>query len=239
MINLDDIVPLNLTYFNSRNILQKAIFFFFGSVIFLEILRSQVSEINLIQLIPGFYFALLITFFFVLLFASESYLKITIEADNKRTIGTKTNERGTSLILTEISFSLAILTSFLIVNSILPLSFDCFNSYGEKTIENYWSFDEVINLEFILLSNLLFLSQVPLFIFISFNTEKKIMGEPDAWRLIAFGSLIVAGIVTPTIDGSTQLSFAGSTFLFYLFAITSAQKRLKTRFEGSRLFGST
>ena len=162
-----------------------------------------------------------------------------MEADNRRTIGTKTNERGVSLILTEVSFSLVILTSFLIVNSILPLSFDCFNSYGEKTIENYWSFDEVINLEFILLSNLLFLSQLPLVIFTSFNSEKKIMGEPDSWRVIAFGSLIIAGIVTPTIDGSTQLSFAASTFIFYLFAITSAQKRLTVRFEGSRLFGST
>jgi dihydrofolate reductase len=45
-----------------------------------------------------------------------------------------------SLLLSFFTFALSVIT-------IVPISLDSFNSYGEKTLENIWSFDEVIGLE--------------------------------------------------------------------------------------------
>ena len=70
------------------------------------------------------------------------------------------------------------------LNSVIPLSLDSFNSYGEKTLENIWSFDEVISLEIILLSILLLLCQIPLILIVSLNNEKEINVLPEYWKAL-------------------------------------------------------
>ena len=109
------------------------------------------------------------------------------------------------------------------------MSLDSFNSYGEKTLENVWSFGEVIYLEIIILIILLILSQFPLGITSSFGDEKITLYIPEYSKYISFLILIFSGFITPTVDGYTQLSFAASTFSLYLITLNSIQKRLVTK----------
>ena len=117
------------------------------------------------------------------------------------------------------------------LNSVIPLSLDSFNNYGEKTLENIWSFDEVITLEIILLIILLTLSQIPLFILIGLNNEKEKNILPEFWKPLSFIIFIVSGLLTPTIDGYTQLSFAFSSLSLYLIIILILSKRIDLKFN--------
>ena len=49
---------------------------------------------------------------------------------------------------------------------------------------------------------------------VSLNNEKDVIVFPEFWKSLSFIVFIAAGILTPTIDGYTQLSFAGSTAFF-------------------------
>ena len=117
------------------------------------------------------------------------------------------------------------------LNSVIPLSLDSFNSYGENTLENIWSFDEVITLEIVLLTILLSLCQIPIIFIVSLNNEKEISVLPEYWKTISFVIFIFSGILTPTIDGYTQLSFAFSALSLYLIIIIILTKRLDIKFN--------
>jgi Sec-independent protein secretion pathway component TatC len=123
------------------------------------------------------------------------------------------------------------------LNTILPVSLDSFNSYGEKTLENIWSFDEVINLEVTLLTILLVLSQIPLGILFVLSNEKNLLQLPRIWRILTLLIIVISGILTPTIDGYTQLNFSISSFSFYIIIINLLQKRLLLKFRGYSILG--
>ena len=108
-----------------------------------------------------------------------------------------------------------------------PLSLDSINSYGEKNLENFWSFDEVLNLEIFFLVNFFLFCQIPLFFFRIVDSEKKKEIFPNQWKNVFFFSFLIAGILTPTVDITTQFSFAFSTIFFYfLFLYWINQKIL-------------
>jgi Sec-independent protein secretion pathway component TatC len=92
-------------------------------------------------------------------------------------------------------------------------------------MENSWALDEILILEIFLLIILLIISQIPLFILNSISTEKTISSLPNYWKGFSFFIFLVAGFLTPTIDGYTQISFAGCTLFLYAFAINLLQKR--------------
>ena len=56
MLNLDETVETNDAYIIQRDLYIRSVVYSFGVVIFIDIIRNQVAEINLLQLIPGFYF---------------------------------------------------------------------------------------------------------------------------------------------------------------------------------------
>jgi hypothetical protein len=58
MFNLDEPLVINNSYFVQRDLYLKAFLYSFGVIIFIEIVRSQIAEIDLLQLIPGFYLIL-------------------------------------------------------------------------------------------------------------------------------------------------------------------------------------
>jgi Sec-independent protein secretion pathway component TatC len=116
----------------------------------------------------------------------------------------------------------------------LLLSLDSFNTYGEKTLENIWSFDEVINLELILLITLLILSQIPFFILLNVSNEKEKNILPEFWKPLSFIVFIISGLLTPTIDGYTQLSFAFSSLSLYVIIITILGKRIDIKFNTTK-----
>jgi len=63
MFNLDEPLVINNSYFVQRDLYLKAFLYSVGVVTFIDFLRNQVSEINLLQLVPGFYLVLLFFFF--------------------------------------------------------------------------------------------------------------------------------------------------------------------------------
>jgi Sec-independent protein secretion pathway component TatC len=69
------------------------------------------------------------------------------------------------------------------------------------------------------------LSQSPVEISRGILGEKKIQALPKSWRQIVFFLILSAGSLTPTIDGNTQLSFAGCTISLFGVLINLVQKR--------------
>jgi len=231
MLNLDETVELNNSYLIQRDFYIRGFSYSFGVVIFVDMVRGQVAEVNLLQLIPGFYLILLFISFIFLVYFSDLLLNISREYDNSKLSGTKTIEKIENGIFLKLGFFLFYLSLGTTLNSVIPLSLDSFNSYGEKTLENIWSFDEVITLEIILLIILLSLSQTPLFILIGLNNEKEKNILPEFWKPLSFIIFIASGLLTPTIDGYTQLSFAFSAISLYLIVIIILTKRIDMKFN--------
>lgn len=237
MLNIDETIVLKKYYFEEKDLYIKSISYSTGVIIFLETLRAQVPEINLLQLIPGFYLFLVFISFFLLVFFSDLFIRLPLDLEVKKTFGTKNSAKLTSLL--SLKFSFVFFYSLLIIslNTILPVSLDSFNSYGEKTLENIWSFDEVINLEVTLLTILLVLSQIPLGILFILSNEKNLLQLPRIWRILTLLIIVISGILTPTIDGYTQLNFSISSFSFYIIIINLLQKRLLLKFRGYSILG--
>ena len=145
MLNLDETVETNDAYIIQRDLYIRSVVYSFGVIIFIDIIRNQVAEINLLQLIPGFYLILLFISFLLLVFFSDLFIRIPFEFDNNRSLGTKTITRMESAILSKFSLSLFSIGMIISLNTIIPLGLDAFYSYGEKTLENFWSFDVTRN----------------------------------------------------------------------------------------------
>lgn len=63
MFTLDDTFSVDSIYINQGDYYGKVFFYFFGVISFFELLRTQISEVELLQLVPGFYFFLFFVFF--------------------------------------------------------------------------------------------------------------------------------------------------------------------------------
>ena len=64
MLNLDETLITTSSYIKQRD-LFKEFCLFIWCYYFVDILRAQVAEVNLLQLIPGFYLILLFISFFI------------------------------------------------------------------------------------------------------------------------------------------------------------------------------
>jgi hypothetical protein len=232
MLNLEDSLKINQFYIVQRDFYSKILFYSLGIFFFIELLRSQISEIKLLQLIPGFYLVLLFTSLLVLLFFSDFFIRIPFVLDNKKEIGSKTKNRLELILSLKNSFFFFFTGLFIIINTIIPLSLDSFNSYGEKTIENIWSFDEVLSLEILLFFFLSFLSQYPLIFLSCFTTEKFLTILPLYWKNLSFLFFLFSGLITPTIDGYTQINFAFSAFFLYFILLNLIQKQSLIKYIG-------
>jgi hypothetical protein len=231
MLNLEETLLTNTYYVIQRDLYLKAFLYSFGVFTFIEIVRSQIAEIDLLQLIPGFYLILVFVSFTLLVIFSDLLFRIPVENDNNKSLGTKTINKIEAGILMKFSLFLFVSCLLISLNTIIPLSLDSFNSYGEKTLENIWSFDEVINIETILLIILLSVSQLPIFALASLSTDKDINILPEFWKVISIFIFIVAGFLTPTIDGYTQLSFSFSAISLYIIVINLILKRVNIKYN--------
>jgi hypothetical protein len=238
MLNLDETLTNTSAYIVQRDLYLKSFVYSFTVIIFVDILRSQVSEVNLLQLVPGFYLILLFLSFIYLVFFSNLLNYLTFTNDNNRSLGTKTTNKMETTVLLKFSFFLLFTGLIVVFNSVIPLSLDSFNNYGEKTLENLWSFDEVLTLEITLFIILIVLSQLPVVIITAFTTEKDVNIFPEFWKSLSVFIFLIAGLLTPTIDGYTQLSFAGSAVSLYLIIINVTEKKVNIKFPGTAFLGS-
>ena len=108
--------------------------------------------------------------------------------DSTRSLGTKTKNKLETTLLLKFSYFLFFCCLLIIFNTVIPLSLDSFNTYGEKTLENLWSFDEVLTLEITLFIILIMLSQIPVVVCTTFTTEQDVNVFPEFWKSL---SLIV------------------------------------------------
>ena len=172
------------------------------------------------------------------MYFSYIFVRFPFLTDIKKSSGTKTLTKAEFKLSMKLSLFLFLTELALILNTVIPLSLECFNSYGEKTLENTWSLDEVISLEIILLIILLILSQVPLTFLLQLNTESAIFMLPKYWRTVSFLIVLISGFLTPTIDGYTQISFAASTLSLYLLLINFSEKRILIKSTSRIIFGT-
>ena len=238
MFALDDTFLSEIFYVIQTDFYMKGSVYFTGVIHFFEILRSQISEVDILQLIPGIYFLLFFVSFLLLIFSSDLLFRLPIEIDNLKSYGTKVTSKVEINILLKISFLLFFSLLIAVLNTVIPLSLDSFNSSGEKTLENTWSLDEVLSIEIILGVILIIISQIPLFFIINFNTQKVIAILSQFWKILVFAITLIAGLLTPTLDGYTQISFALSSFSFYLFIVNFLQKRMLLKLNVFLPFGS-
>jgi hypothetical protein len=183
---------------------------------------------NVLQLVPGFYLILLFIAFLVLVNLSNLLLTISHEVDIRKAGGSKTFNKIEVLLLVKFGFVVLFTGLLIAFNTLVPLSFDSFDSYGETTLEDVWSFDEIIGLETILIFFLVILAQIP--VIAEFDVEKDAILLPEFWKPLSLSSFVLSGLITPTIDGYTQLSFAGSAIALYVIVITIIQKRVDLKF---------
>ena len=101
-----------------------------------------------------------------------------------------------------------------------------------------WSFDEVLTLEITLFIILSVLSQLPVLIITNFTTENDVNIFPEFWKSLSLIIFLISGLLTPTIDGYTQLSFAGSAVSLYLIIISLTEKKVNIKFPGTGFLGS-
>lgn len=238
MLNLDETLFANTGYTKQRDIYIRILLFAGGVVAFVEYLRGQVSEVNLLQLIPGFYLLLLFTSLVYLVGFSDFFQNIYPSVDDKKSLGTKTKNKLETLSLLKFSTFLFFLCILTITNTVIPLSLDSFNNYGEKALENVWSFDQVLTLEITLYIILIIISQIPIIVVANFSNEKDLRTMPELWRIISVSIFTIAGMLTPTIDGYTQLSFSFSALILYLIIIYVTSKKVNTKFPGTLTLGS-
>jgi hypothetical protein len=226
MMNLDSAMDNFVEYSEQRDIYIRLFTFSFASIGFLEIVRRQTSEIQVLQLVPGYYLFLIFCCFLFLLFFSDHLGHNQLELDEEIKYGVKSKNKMMTSIGGKISVSLCFLTLFLTVNNVIPISFDSFERYTQGTLEDTWSVDEIIGLEILFLFLLLTISQFPLIILTKSNTENFVAFFPEFWRPLSFVTITVSGFLTPTIDGATQLYFAGSILSFYFFMVNVLEKKV-------------
>jgi hypothetical protein len=232
MLNIEETNLTFSSYNRQSDILIKIFFSFFPVLLLLEVLRSQISEIKLLQLVPGLYLFLILVFLVFLIFFSVTIFSLPLKLDNQKIYGTKTVEKMRLTILLKFSFSLFFGVVFFLLNAFVPISLDAFNSYGSNTLENLWSLDEVLTFEFWLLFLLFFISQLPVVFTSYFSIENDIDFLLKIWKYISFTCFIVAGSLTPTVDALTQATFAMAAILLYFIVINLLQKRIPTKFLG-------
>jgi hypothetical protein len=226
MLNLDETLVTTLSYSKQRDLFLKSFVFSFAVIIFVDILRAQVAEVNLLQLIPGFYLILLFISFLYLVFFSNLLNYLPFINDSMRSLGTKTKNKLETTLLLKFSYFLFFCCLLIIFNTVIPLSLDSFNNYGEKTLE--------ITLFIILV----ILSQIPVVVGTTFTTEQDVNVFPEFWKSLSLIIFLAAGLLTPTIDGYTQLSFAAAALSLYLIVINVTEKKVNIKFSGTSILGS-
>lgn len=233
MLNVEETLSVSYYYNIQKDLYIKGILYVIGAIVFLDLLRSQISEINLLQLVPGYYLLLVLISFVLLMIISTFSFRIPFNLDNKNEFGTKTITRVNAHTRFNLSGFLFIGFLLLSLNTIIPIGLDSFDSYDQETLSNLWSFEEVLGLESILLTILLTLSQIPILVLAQLNTEKDINKLPEYWKNLSFFIFVFAGFITPTIDGYTQLNLSFSAISLYLLIIKLIEKRVYIKFSST------
>lgn len=223
-------------YYQRKDSAYRSFSGFVGGLGALELLRSQTCEIDLIQIVPGYFLFLLFICCLLVGFSSLIQCTIPFKLDKKDLIGSKTSFRANSELYFSFSSVLFFIFILLAINSLLPIGLDSFEEYGESTLDALWSFDEILAIETVLITALLSLSQSPLTVLPVLIEEEDFSEFFFFWKQIIFFIVIVAGLLTPTVDAYTQSTLASYGIGLYLGIFTFVQKRVDSRLETSSIY---
>jgi len=224
MLNLPETLSISLPYPYQNSGFFKLFGFLIGGVKFLDFIRFQVSEITLLQLVPGVYFSLLFVSFGSLLFFSFTIIKLIRENDWVK-------KGGTRLIVRIFVRKIILFSSqyvggaiLLLFNIIIPCSFESFSLFATATFANFWELNEFFNLESSLGTYIYLLSQFPLFtIGPEYRAVDFFLGKAFR-RDLLFGTTVIAALFTPTLDVTTQINFILMGIGFYVIISSLLQK---------------
>jgi hypothetical protein len=90
MYNVEETFDLKVYYFLKKDLYIKGVLFAFVLTLFIDLVRRQVSEVNILQLIPGFYLFLLLVAFIFLIYFSYLFFERPSTLDYLPLGGTKT-----------------------------------------------------------------------------------------------------------------------------------------------------
>ena len=124
MMNIEEALISYPFYQKQKDNFIRFILYSVVVFIYIDAIRQQISEINLLQLIPGIYLILLFTSFIFLIFWSNFIVNNLYDIDYISLSGTKTIERMATKIILKTRAFLCILVVALTLNSVLPLSLD-------------------------------------------------------------------------------------------------------------------
>jgi hypothetical protein len=236
MLNIEESTFALSFYSKPKDVLITGICVSGTVAFFVDILRQQVPETKLLQLIPGFYIILLFSSFSFLYIYSEIIFKRTNDIDDRRELGSKTVNRLQIPIVAKTSFNF--LLSFLFVSlwTLVPISLDSFRAFEEVSLENLWSLEEIIKIDNILITFIVNIAQVPTLAVCYVTTDRLIILASDMWRVVSFIAIVISGVATPTVDGGTQLIFAVAILIIYISTLAYVSRRYLLKYPGSLSF---
>lgn len=229
MLNLEETTFILPTYDSQESFLLRLIQFSAPLLFFTEFLCSFIPETRLFQLDPGVYIFYLFLSLVYFIFTNFFFFSFPKKIEEEKKYGTKITTKSKILLSLKFSFILLVPFTLLIVNSIVPLSFDSFFTVSKETFDDRWSVDEVIFLGRSLTQLGIFLSQIPAIVSLLLNEEFGYRLLPFFWREITFFSFLIGGVFTPTVDATTQCLFAFSSLGLYLLLLNLIGKREKIK----------
>lgn len=224
MLNITGTLQNYKLYNRQNDFFIKIILLTIGVFSVIDEFRAQVAEISLLQLMPGLYIGVIFSSYLFLLFSSFVFSRIPFISDTEKIQGTKTVFRLESKIKLKSIATLFFVGIYCMFQTILPISLDSFDSYGEKNIESIWSYNEFIDIETSLLNLLAIILQIPLIITSPNYSEKQIELFPFYLKNYIFIVCILAGILTPTVDALTQTGFIIVGISLYVLMNSIIQK---------------
>lgn len=231
MFSIDNAFFSNSVYLLQKDLYLRAISLVLGVFFLIEFIRAQIPEVEVLQLIPGLYLFVLFIGWLFLISLSYSIQRFPHNVDNRKASGTKTLNRIELGLIGKGCIATTIGQLMINLNTVIPIGFDAFYNYGEQTLENIWALEEIIGIEITLLIFILIIAQIPILTLLNYTGENYLLRIPNIWRSIGVISFILGGIITPTIDVFTQLSFAASTYSLYLLVISVTNRRMFMKYR--------
>lgn len=226
MILEDDTYPELILSIPQYQYNVKILFYLFGVFTFVAILREQVPEIRVLQLVPGLYLLYLFCAFAFLLSCSNWMYRYFLYSDvPSYQNGIQSKLKWERKITIKLNFFFFLLILGFGLTLVVPISLESFRTSEKQTIDGSWSYGQVLWLENFLTFVLSVLSQLPIFFLSNFFNEEEIETIPKLWRKISFLVLVGAGFLTPTVDIASQLSFAISIMCLYFLVLELNMKR--------------
>jgi len=225
MLNVKETRYLFFLYKKQKDFLIRTPFFLFTSIIFLESIRGYAPDVELLINTPATYVFCFLFVFLILMFFSSFLNELSLFVDAKKVRGVKRIDKLLRKQRLKSFFLLTFTGLYIIILIILPCSLDSITTViAQQTNKNYLSFEQIGSIEIGLFINSLFYFQLPSFVICPGYSEIQYDSFIYYYKEYSFVVSFLAGIITPTVDVPTQLTFIVLGNFFYFYVILSIKK---------------